>query len=99
MGASGAGTIEEATYHIQVTGDGARRDSVRPVGNETVLDAIATLPGKVIARLSKAKIRVLRGANILEVDWRKMVRYGDSSTNYLLFRGDRLVIELRGPGR
>jgi hypothetical protein len=99
MAPSNARTIDGPTYHIQVIGAGARCDYVRPVKDATVLDAMASLPGELIPKLTKAKICVYRGASILEVDWGQIARCGSTDTNYLLFRGDRIVVEFRAPGR
>jgi polysaccharide biosynthesis/export protein len=65
------------------------------VGDETVLDAIATIGG--ISQLSSEKMYIARPApegdceQILEVNWDE-IKHGVTATNYQLMPGDRLVI-------
>jgi hypothetical protein len=93
-----ARTIDDPTYRVQVTRAGVRRDYVRPVKETTVLDAMASLPQELMPKLMNARIDIIRGAKILEVDWRRIVLNGEAATNYQLCVGDLIVVELRGTG-
>jgi protein involved in polysaccharide export with SLBB domain len=74
-------------------------DSVasRPlVGDETVIDALATIGG--VSRLSNEKMYIARPApagdceQILEVNWED-IKHGLTATNYQMMPGDRLIVE------
>lgn len=78
-------------------GDGRGRVAVRPItGNETVMDAVASIGG--ISRINDRRVYIARTApdggikQILEVDWEDIKR-GYSETNYQLLAGDRLFID------
>ncbi|MEZ6069577.1 MAG: polysaccharide biosynthesis/export family protein [Pirellulales bacterium] len=67
-------------------------------GNETVLDALAQVPG--LSDLSTKRIWVARPApdepdrdRELPVDWKAITSGGGTETNYQLLPGDRLFIE------
>jgi protein involved in polysaccharide export with SLBB domain len=84
-------------YWIVTEGAGVG-DSVasRPlVGDETVLDALATIGG--VSRLSNEKMYIARPApagdceQILEVNWED-IKHGLTATNYQLMPGDRLIV-------
>lgn len=87
-------------YYIITEGAGLGDTVVRvPVtGNETVLDAVATVGG--ISRLSdKKKIWIARPApasggcdQVLVVDWEAITKGANTATNYQLLPGDRLFI-------
>ncbi len=88
-------------YYVIVQGTGMGDGVFRlPVtGNETVLDAIAQIQG--LQPQSSKRIWVARpkppgeeGAcdQLLEVNWRAIVKGGSTETNYQLFPGDRLYI-------
>ena len=68
-------------------------------GNETVLDAI-NYAGGLIPSASKANIRLVRpappgatGDTILSIDLDSIVSKGDTTTNYQIFPGDRVVVD------
>jgi len=75
-------------------------DSVRRIpitGNETVLDAVATVGG--LSQLSSKEVWVARPApgefgceQILPVDYAAITRGGSAATNYQLLPGDRVFI-------
>lgn len=88
-------------YYVIVQGTGVGDGVFRlPVtGNETVLDAIAQIEG--LRPQSSKKIWVARPKphtddehceQLLEVNWRAIVKGGSTQTNYQLFPGDRLYI-------
>ena len=64
---------------------------------ETVLDAIAAVPG-LAAQADRRAIRVVRAGSagaehqILPVDWNAIIRRGDARTNYALMPGDRVYV-------
>ena len=66
-------------------------------GTETILDAIAAVPG-LAADAGKRTIYLLRkgpaGAvdQALPVDWAAIVQRGDTKTNYALQSGDRVYV-------
>lgn len=66
-------------------------------GNETVLDAIM-LAGGLTNFAEKCEITVVRPVplcscnEVLPVDWPAIVRCGDTTTNYQLMPGDRVVV-------
>ena len=68
-------------------------------GNETVLDAI-NYAGGLIPSASKANIRLVRpappgatGDTTLSIDLDSIVSKGDTTTNYQIFPGDRVVVD------
>ena len=76
-------------------GDNVTRIPV--TGNETVLDAIASIGG--LSQLSSKKLWISRPApneigceQILPVDWQSITRGATTATNYQLLPGDRLFI-------
>ena len=87
-------------YYVITEGAGFGDTVIRvPVtGNETVLDAVATVGG--ISRLSNnKKIWIARPApasdgcdQILVVDWEGITKGANTATNYQLLPGDRLFI-------
>jgi hypothetical protein len=91
--------IHEPSYRIQITGAGVRRDYVRPVKDAAIVDAMESLPQELIPKLTIARIGVIRGTRILEVDWRQIVLNGATATNYQLYDGDIIVVEIRGTGQ
>jgi RNA polymerase sigma factor (sigma-70 family) len=67
-------------------------------GNDTVLDAI-NYAGGMIPTQSRPQIRLVRpavpgisGAKVLEVDYAAIVYEGDTTTNYRLQPGDRVIV-------
>jgi polysaccharide biosynthesis/export protein len=85
-------------YYI-ITQGGGLGDNVTTspiVGNETVLDAIATVGG--ISQVSSTKIWIARPSphhdceQILPVDWESISRGASTATNYQLMPNDRLYI-------
>jgi hypothetical protein len=87
-------TLVDVTYRVRIVGDGAVRDYVRPVKDASVLDAMASLPADLVPKLSKARICVFRGANLMEVDWRGIVCNGATKTNWVLCEGDTILVVL-----
>jgi polysaccharide export outer membrane protein len=86
-------------YYIITQGAGLGDDVVRaPItGNETVIDAVATLGG--ISELSSTRMWIARPApndvgceQILPINWRDISQGASTSTNYQLMPGDRLFI-------
>jgi polysaccharide export outer membrane protein len=76
-------------------GDGVQRLPI--TGNETVLDAIATLGG--IGSTSSKRIWISRPAphgvgcdQVLPVDWNAITKGANTCTNYQMLPGDRLFI-------
>jgi polysaccharide biosynthesis/export protein len=67
-------------------------------GNETVLDAVASLNGLSSVAATR-EIRLARPApacnscdQVLPVDWNGIVRRGETATNYQLLPGDRIYV-------
>ena len=66
-------------------------------GNETVLDALM-LSGGLTPFANKCDIRLVRPRpmcscdQVLPVDWNGIINCGDTTTNYQLMPGDRLVV-------
>jgi hypothetical protein len=87
-------TLADATYRIRVVGGGVVRDYVRSVKDASVLDAMASLPADLVPKLSRARICVFRGANLMEVDWRGIVCNGVAATNWVLRKGDTILVVL-----
>jgi len=86
-------------YYIVTEGAGQGDNVVRvPVtGNDTVLDAIASIGG--LSQLSSKRIWISRPApngvgceQVLTVDWNDITRGASTATNYQLLPGDRLFI-------
>ena len=86
-------------YYIVTQGGGFGDNVARlPVtGNETVLDAVASLGG--ISQVSSTRLWIARPApngvgceQILPVDWEDITRGASTATNYQLMPGDRLFI-------
>ncbi len=86
-------------YYIITQGGGFGDNVARlPVtGNETVLDAIASLGG--ISQVSSTKLWIARPApngvgceQVLPIDWENITRGASTATNYQLMPGDRLFI-------
>ncbi len=86
-------------YYVVTQGGGFGDNVSRlPVtGNETVLDAVASLGG--ISQVSSTKLWIARPApngvgceQILPIDWEDITRGASTATNYQLMAGDRLFI-------
>lgn len=86
-------------YYVVTQGAGFGDDIVRlPVtGNETVLDAVATIGG--ISQVSSSRLWIARPApngvgceQVLPIDWDDIIRGASTATNYQLMPGDRLFI-------
>lgn len=86
-------------YYVITQGGGFGDDVVRlPItGNETVLDAVATIGG--ISQVSSTRMWIARPApngvgceQILPVSWEDITRGASTATNYQLMPGDRLFI-------
>ena len=86
-------------YYVITQGGGFGDDVVRlPItGNETVLDAVATIGG--ISQISSTRMWIARPApngvgceQVLPVDWADITRGASTATNYQLMPGDRLFI-------
>jgi polysaccharide export outer membrane protein len=92
-------------YYVITDGGGYGQAISRlPVtGNETVLDAIATING-LPAQASKRKIWIARpappgaqcGDQILPVNWNAITMCGQTETNYQMLPGDRLFVKADG---
>lgn len=88
----------KAVYVITDGGGFGERVQKLPVtGNETVLDAIASIEG--LSEVSSKRIWVARpapagtnAAQIMDVHWQAITQEGITSTNYQLFPGDRVYI-------
>ncbi|HEX8203020.1 MAG TPA: polysaccharide biosynthesis/export family protein [Isosphaeraceae bacterium] len=83
-------------YYVQ--GDVAQPGRLPITGNETVLDAI-NYAGGLLATAATQDIRLVRPApagaccqQVLPVNYAAIVNAGDTTTNYQLLPGDRLVI-------
>jgi polysaccharide export outer membrane protein len=86
-------------YYIVTQGGGFGDNVARlPItGNETVLDAVATLGG--ISQVSSTNLWIARPApngvgceQILPVNWEDITRGASTATNYQMMPGDRLFI-------
>lgn len=86
-------------YYVITQGGGFGDDVTRlPItGNETVLDAVASIGG--ISQVSSSKMWIARPApngvgceQILPVNWEDISRGAATATNYQLMPGDRLFI-------
>lgn len=91
--------LNSKVYYIITEGAGQGDNVVRvPVtGNDTVLDAIASISG--LSQFSSKKIWISRPApngvgceQVLPVDWDDITRGASTATNYQLLPGDRLFI-------
>jgi polysaccharide biosynthesis/export protein len=89
--------------------DVSGREEVRRMpctGRETVLDAVAAVPG-LAAAMDRHTIRVARksagpgGApyQTLSVDWQGIIHRGDTRTNYILQPDDRVHVSGRYGGK
>jgi polysaccharide export outer membrane protein len=86
-------------FYVVLDGGGAGQTIFRmPItGNETVLDAIAEAKG-ISTVSSKDRIWVARpapegcGHQILPVNWKAVVEWGDTATNYQIMPGDRVFV-------
>jgi len=87
-------------YYVVVDGGGAWEQVVPlpSTGNETVLDAIASIQG-LPSVASKADIWVARPApgcstdQVLPVKWNAIVQGAQTETNYQIFPGDRIYVK------
>ena len=86
-------------YYVVTEGAGFGDNVARlPItGNETVLDAVASLGG--LSQLSSKKIWIARPApngvgceQVLPVNWKDITKGASTATNYQLLEGDRLFI-------
>lgn len=86
-------------YHVFFEGTDGQEQVVKLpfTGNETVLDAVAAIPG-LAAQADRKQIRVWRKAGVgeasqnLVVNWAAIVQRGDTRTNYTLQNGDRVYV-------
>jgi hypothetical protein len=77
------------------TADSKRAYRVSIAGKETVLDALASLPGPPITHAYELWVErpsPTSGVSVLPVDWPAIVDKGDLTTNYELLPGDRIYI-------
>ena len=87
----------KAYYVVTDAGSGGQVMKFPLTGRETILDAIAQVPG-LASRLDGKSIHVLRqrpegGADqVLPVDWTAIIQRGDTRTNYQLMPGDRVTV-------
>jgi polysaccharide export outer membrane protein len=87
----------KAYYVILDSGSGEQITRLAYTGRETVLDAVAAVPG-LAAVADRRTIRVVRqGAagvphQVLPVDWTAIIQHGDTRTNYALKPGDRVYV-------
>ena len=87
-------------YYVVVDGGGAGEQVVPlpSTGNETVLDAIASIQG-LPSVASKADIWVARPApgcctdQVLPVEWNAIVQGAQTETNYQVLPGDRIYVK------
>lgn len=88
-------------YYVITDGGGAGEQvyKVPVTGNETVLDAMATING-LPAVASKASIWIARPSpshcgpdQILKVDWNGIAQGAQTATNYQMLPGDRLYVK------
>jgi polysaccharide export outer membrane protein len=88
-------------YYVIFDGGGNGQQIVRlpTMGNETVLDAIATVNG-ISPVSSKHRVFISRpspgdvnGRQILPVDWEEVTMGGLTGTNYQLLPGDRVYVQ------
>jgi protein involved in polysaccharide export with SLBB domain len=86
-------------YYVITQGGGEGDNVVRaPItGNETVIDAVATVGG--ISRVSSTRMWIARPApngvgceQILPIEWTDIAQGASTATNYQLMPGDRLFI-------
>lgn len=86
-------------YYVVTQGAGFGDNVARlPItGNETVLDAVASLGG--LSQLSSTKLWIARPApngvgceQVLPIDWEDITKGASTATNYQLLPGDRLFI-------
>lgn len=86
-------------YYVVTQGAGLGDNVIRaPItGNETVIDAVATLGG--ISQVSSKRMWIARPApngvgceQILPINWNEIVQGASTTTNYQLMPGDRLFI-------
>jgi polysaccharide biosynthesis/export protein len=86
-------------YYVfaDVNGSGEQVFKFPCSGRETVLDAIAAVPG-LAAVADRRKIEVVRRGSsgaadaVLPVDWAAIIQRGDTRTNYILQPGDRVHV-------
>lgn len=96
--------VDVAAYNSKVyfvQGDVAQPTRLICMGNETVLDALV-YAGGFLPSADLANIRLVRPAGspgsrdgkavVLPVDYEGIVDRGDTSTNYQLFPGDRVIV-------
>lgn len=86
-------------YYVQ--GDVPAPGRIVMTGNETVLDAL-NYAGGLMPTADPANIRLVRPAEsiandgdraaVLPVDYEAIVKRGDTTTNYQIFAGDRIVV-------
>jgi polysaccharide export outer membrane protein len=87
----------KACYVITDFGNGETVTRLPLTGTETVLDAIATIPG-LAAQADRRSICVVRQSptggspSVLPVDWNAIMFRGDARTNYALYPGDRVQV-------
>jgi polysaccharide biosynthesis/export protein len=79
-------------------GNGERVDRIPFTGNETVLDAVASIQG--LSDISSKRVWVARpsppgcaGSQVMMVDWRGITQDGLTATNYQILPGDRVYIK------
>lgn len=82
---------------VEGGGVGERLTRIPVTGNETVLDAIATIGG--LDSVSSKKIWIARPApggigcdQVLPIDWEAITRGASTASNYQLLPGDRLFV-------
>jgi polysaccharide export outer membrane protein len=67
-------------------------------GNETVIDAIAGVTGRV---LQSANLHVARQGTdggqwqVFPIDWAGITKHGDTRTNYQILPGDRVYVRTK----
>jgi polysaccharide export outer membrane protein len=90
-------TANSKVYYVITDGHGTGEQVLRQplTGRETVLDAVAAVPG-LAAVAGTRTIHVARkgpaGDQVLPVDWVAITQFGNTATNYQLLPGDRVYV-------
>ena len=83
------------TVHVRTLTAAEKLIRVKATGNETVLDALEYVADDALLKSEGVSSWVVRGKTVLPVDLPGLLKHGKTTTNYQLFAGDLLFVQVK----